>query len=578
MADIVITEADKSVAITTDGKTETFSMTVIPPVDSMLVKAGRKQILINLDLEALILDLSRTGRLLFLAYCGVAGFAPLRNAITVMQDKLMVLCGDCELALNGFALASEQVLGTLKRVFSFLLKGKEDWALNELSACGEQATAMAAKASSLADRFEKLGDGAMATLGDTTIQQGLSQDKVAALKTKLEELEVESKKATKLKQLLETARIEMESLYQEAKAEASKESDRAFAIALTGAIMGPIGAGLGAYAGSTQKNNVAVPPPPPAPEPVKADAANSAEIKKLKEEERKKQEDSQKEEKERAVIAQAYIKDLEAKSDTEEKKQAAAAAKREETLKQEAALKAEENRKAAAIEALGKAMEAAQKSANQMAETSAKAASDYNAQKMVFLKQKLEIQAQERENLLKLEVYATQMTQAGNAKAIENRIVESLSQAIGALRNIVGILRTNAKFWTQMAEACGRLGNTGSSTTQLRSDIQRYRNEPDRLSYYVEADFKEQVVRYYANWRALQAVSAEYCTVASRVGEEIRDDFRKNPNNDESRQWAVGLSKGIVASVSKQISEKDAQSKAYDEALREVPVQLSATA
>ena len=105
MADIVITEADKSVAITTDGKTETFSMTVIPPVDSMLVKAGRKQILINLDLEALILDLSRTGRLLFLAYCGVAGFAPLRNAITVMQDKLMVLCGDCELALNGFARA-----------------------------------------------------------------------------------------------------------------------------------------------------------------------------------------------------------------------------------------------------------------------------------------------------------------------------------------------------------------------------------------------------------------------------------------------------------------------------------------
>ena len=576
MPDIVITEADKSVVITTDGKTETFSMAVIPPVSSMLVQAGRKQILVNLDLEALILDLSRTGRLLFLAYCGVAGFAPLRNAITVMQDKLMVLCGDCELALNSFAHASEQVLGTLKRVFSFLLKGKEDWALDELKACGEQATVMAAKASSLADRFEKLGDSAMATLGDTTTQQGLSQDKVAALKTKLEELDVESQKATKLKQLLETARIEMDGLYQEAKAEASKESDRAFAMALTSAIMGPLSAGLGAYSGSMQKTNVAV--PPPAPEPVKTDAANSAEVKKLKEEERKKQEDAQKEEKERAAVAQAYIKDLEAKADSEEKKHAAAAAKREETLKQDAAAKAEENRKAAAVEALGKAMEAAQKSANQMAETSAKAASDYNAQKMVFLKQKLEIQAQERENLLKLEGYATQMTQAGNAKAIENRIVESLAQAIGALRNIVGILRTNAKFWTQMAEACGRLGTSGSSSTQIRSDIQRYRNEPDRLSYYIEPEFKEQVVRYYANWRALQAVSAEYCAVASRVGEEIREDFRKNPNVDESRQWAVGLSMGIVASVTKQISEKDSQTKVYDEALLEVPTRLSATA
>jgi hypothetical protein len=56
-----------------------------------------------------------------------------------MQDKLGVLCGDCELALNGFAEASQRVLDTLKNVFTFLLDGEEDWALDELSTCGDTA-------------------------------------------------------------------------------------------------------------------------------------------------------------------------------------------------------------------------------------------------------------------------------------------------------------------------------------------------------------------------------------------------------------------------------------------------------
>jgi hypothetical protein len=185
----------------------------------------------------------------------------------------------------------------------------------------------------------------------------------------------------------------------------------------------------------------------------------------------------------------------------------------------------------------------------------AKAAASYNDQKMVFLKQKLELQAEERKNLVNLAGYAVQMTQAADARAIEARTTESLFQAIGALKSIAAILRTNAKFWKQMAAACGRLG--GSDTNALRTNITRYKSSPKRLEYYMRDDFKLKIVNYYANWKALESVSAEYCKIAAKVGREVLEDFKKNPTNDESRRWAVSIGGKLSTSASEQIAQGD---------------------
>ena len=109
----------------------------------------------------------------------------------------------------------------------------------------------------------------------------------------------------------------------------------------------------------------------------------------------------------------------------------------------------------------------------------AKAAESYRQQKMEFLKEKLKIQEEERKNLVNMAEYATRMTQAADAKGIEENIIQSLSQAIGALRRISVILRNNAQFWTQMATACEKLG--GQKTEGLRRDINRYKGKPERL-------------------------------------------------------------------------------------------------
>jgi chemotaxis protein histidine kinase CheA len=596
MPNEVIKASDRQITITTAGNAETFSMLEIPAVSSKLVEAARARILVNLELETLIRDLSRTGQLLFLAYCGVAGFGPLRKAITEMQDKLGVLCGDCELALNGFAEASQQVLNTLKDVFTYLLDGKEDWALEELASCGETALAMEKEANSLADRFTALGDSAVATLGDTTIQKGLSEDNQRKLASQMDEIKVSTARGEALRESLAASRQEMEVLYNEAKEKANKEDDRAFAIALTGAIMGPIAAAVGAYTSVYKKGNIDVPPPAPEtkPEPPK----KSAEVEKLETAEKTRKEKAAQEETEKAAVAEATettkaeaaeaaIKALEEAAKTAEEKKKVAEAKEAETKRAAAALEAEKTRKAEAraaeeknAKAAGDAITAAGIAAsNQLAEMAkdrAKAAASYNEQKMVFLKEKMALQAEERKNLVNLAGYAVQMTQVADAKAIEARTTESLFQAIGALKSIAAILRTNAKFWKQMGAACKRLG--GSETDGLKAKINRYKSSPERLKYYVAEPFKIQVVTYYGNWIALQSVSSEYCKIAAKVGREVLEDFKKNPTNAESRQWAVKIGAKLVDSAQAQIAQSDQVTDAVRQSIGETPTAKAVTA
>jgi chemotaxis protein histidine kinase CheA len=597
MPNAVITASDKQITITTNGTAEVFSMVAIPPAGSKLVAVSKNRILVNMELETLIRDLSRTGQLLFLAYCGVAGFGPLRKAITEMQDKLGVLCGDCELALNGFAEASQQVLDTLKNVFTFLLDGEEDWALDELSTCGETALGMEKEATALADRFAALGDFAVATLGDTTIQKGLSEENQRKYASQINDIKVGQAKGEALREALAESREEMETLYQEAKEKADKEDERAFIVALTGAIIGPIAAGIGGALSMHTKRGVEVPPPAP-DAPMKP--AKSDEVEKLEAAEKTRKDTAETEEKEQAAVAEATeeekaekaeaaIKELEEKAKTEAEKAAVIEAKAKEEKRAEAAEKAEKDRKEIArkeeedrARAAGAAISAAGAEASKqftaLAADRAKAAASYNDQKMVFLKQKLELQAEERKNLVNLAGYAVQMTHAADARAIEARTTESLFQAIGALKSISAILRTNAKFWKQMAAACGRLG--GSDTNALRKDITRYKGSPRKLEYYLRDDFKLKIVNYYANWKALESVSAEYCKIAAQVGKEVLEDFKKNPTNDESRRWAVAIGSKLSISANEQIAQGDKITEAMTLAASEtaVPVDVPVAA
>jgi hypothetical protein len=583
MPNELTTEKDRQVTIATDGKTETFSMVEIPPDGSALIKSARYGILQSLNLQNMIEDLGQTGDLLFLAYCGVAGFAPLRKGITEVQYELTQLMTRCSRALFSFQETCDQILLSLQNLFGYLLEGKEAWALDELKLCGEAAGAMADASQELANAFRALGNKTQKILGDTIIQQGLSEDKKRQLQEETNRLEVETAAAEAAREALARAKQKMERLYREAKEKADQEADRAFTLAIVSAIAEPIAAGIGAYAGAYQARGVNVPPPAPKPEKSQSGSKGSgsqaaaedsgeadAEVEKLKTAEDTRKKTYEKEEKERRNVAKARIAELEKDAETDEEKAAAQAEREKEEKRQGEADTAEAARVKAAMEAISAATKAAADKMGALSQERAALAQTYNQEKMQYLNQLLKIEDKEYENLVNLAKYAKRMTQVAKAQEIEDRIIESLGQAMGALRRVVVILETNAGFWNQMADACENL-----QKNRLMADVERFKDEKDRVQRYLRPTFKTQVVKYYASWRALQMVTHEYSVIAAKVGGKMLEDFKKNPNKDQSRQLAVELGGKLAANVEGQLKLLEEKKQAYEAAKQEAKAAIA---
>jgi hypothetical protein len=245
MADIVA-KADYQVLI----EGTTYSMVAVPEASSALVTKQKDRVLRNLKLDKLISNLMRAGELLFLAYNGVAGHGELRAGVTKISDKLGTLTGDCEAAMHDFERRAKSILDNLRDCFKFLLQGKEQWAITWLGKAGTAATEMANQADGLAGRFDELGNTAVETLGKTQIAQGQAEEAREKLKRDMADLEARTAGAKKLAAELLELKPRLQALYEEAKGKAETAENRAFALALTSAVMKPIGDGLGAFAGA----------------------------------------------------------------------------------------------------------------------------------------------------------------------------------------------------------------------------------------------------------------------------------------------------------------------------------------
>ena len=66
----------------------------------------------------------------------------------------------------------------------------------------------------------------------------------------------------------------------------------------------------------------------------------------------------------------------------------------------------------------------------------------------------------------------------------------------------------------------------------------------------------------------LQWVSQEYCAAASGVRVQIQNDFKQNPNTEESRRIAVGLGAKLLASIDIQVIQNAEETKALEQALQ----------
>lgn len=587
-----------------------------PPPGSKAVLAARAEVMQNLDLASLLLDLERTNDMLYVASCGVAGSrkdASLSGKIASLQYKLLTACSDAMLAMGSFRESAGAVLVALRSGLRFLYTDppREDRAITVLTRCEAHATAMAQVADGLAESFKGLANDAESTLEKTLDERDMEeQSRLAALQRK-EELKALDEKAKALKVSLGEQMVKVQKLIDEAKAAQDKAENRAFGLAIVGNITSALGAGVAAFAAvkaapltlasnlanaaaaNATRPPAAAPAPSPAATPAAAAPAGSKPTPKptpkpkptlktdtSEEDEEDEDDDSSATSQPKpaakptpaagkptprpaakaaetpgparasAPLPKPAATDPKAASSTTPKSAPAAASD-----PKAAAPAAGDSKTAAEVAAAVAAGTAEVAAGNQkMAASYDAIAERYAAEKTKYLDLLMQLQAEQRQALGSIAEYAEQMKIATNEEAVSASAVDSLQQAVAALKQIVGVLETAKIFWQMMAAACRRLAQQ-----QIRDDIKLFMEDPpeERLAEYTRPAFKQSLLQLGARWYALQLIAEEYQAGVAEARECVKGTIGKAPSIEEARKLAPKLGEKLQLDIDKDLHELD---------------------
>ena len=261
---------------------ETYAIGNVP-ASSKLVAKAKDRLLAEIQLDDLMDKLHLVGKLLFVAYNGVASQPELRGQISTLQVDYMKLCSKSQTTMQSFEDNCEELLTKLGDLFTYLLSAKEQTALLYIGEIAEIATLMADQAKALETEFEEYSAEAAKALARAEVAKGTEEAKRAALATAKQNYEALIAGAKELVEQMAAQKAKLQKLYEDAKEAAEKHENRAFAMGLVGAIFGGIGQGLGAASNMymAAKMPVALPAAPP-PAPPQAAVGTSAEAEKAK--------------------------------------------------------------------------------------------------------------------------------------------------------------------------------------------------------------------------------------------------------------------------------------------------------
>ena len=183
---------------------EEYSLLEVPEESSKLVVEHKKLLLGEIDLEALINDLSRAGKFVRVAYNGVAGNTELQITVQQIGYDMTKLCNKAAITVIQFSRASHSVVLDLQSTYEYLMDGLEKMALDTLGAVSKLAGDMALAAEELGKAFENEEKRIEGILEKTQRVKGKEEDrkrqnevhkkqKEAAIKAKDEAVEAEKR-------------------------------------------------------------------------------------------------------------------------------------------------------------------------------------------------------------------------------------------------------------------------------------------------------------------------------------------------------------------------------------------------
>jgi hypothetical protein len=502
---------------------QSYNLLQVPPANSPVVNAQRESILAGLKLDDVITGLERARGLLWCAYNGVAGFAPLRVQVLTRQDELAELCRKSFDSLASFDRISQDVLKNMSQVFkNLVIPAQLPIALGFLKSCASGAQRLADKAHELATDFDKLASSTFKTCCDTQLQEGLTEQQKLDFEQKSKEMQAQVARAQTASTEYDKLSKDYQKKYEDAHADAEKESDRAFTIALTSAIVKPLAAGLGAFAQMyTASKNPA------------------------------------------AAVAVA----LDSNRQKGKPEEGAAEEPKEDDAAETSPDKGPSDAKKAAAAGAAEAAKETAKTIGETADKQADAANSARERELVILKAQQQIEMARVEQMSQLAQYAVELKNLEAQVGVSKTTVMSLHIASGALKAVVVSLRNAAMFWDHMKIFLERLNDPDVG---LQADIKRAKDWDLSLQvdyFKTDDDFKTDVVTHYAGWLAISLIAKEYAKQAVAVRDKVYANVKSNPTTEDSIPLARQLGEQLFLETQADLTSAKANAAKIDDQL-----------
>jgi hypothetical protein len=581
-------QKQNSLEVKVDGKKYIYSLDSVPDYKDPLVQKEVKSVLGQLSLKDVTENLYLSVELFYVAYNGVAGArgGTIQAEIAELQSKLAMLCNECVKTMTTFDAETKNIITELIQTYKWLTKGKEALAIKKLAHCSESSMSMSKSANALAEQFKKLQVESTKTRSNTIEEEASERDRKLAAEKAEREIIAKQKAEQTNKEELVAQIAETQQLYDEAKRREEKESDKALILGITSAITSTIGAGLGTFAAmknpvgsvmasvasasnSNSNNTQLTEAQKNADEKKKLSDQAQQDLLKAKDEQTAKQNTVDKLNSELEALKQEISKkeqdsstkkdDLdELKGKRDAKQLELDTANQELTTAKNKVQTLEKSAKdyTAAYGAAGVALQDLAKSTGQMAQAAASAEESIHQEKMKYLNQKLALEKEKRESLVKLAEYAENIKNLKVEEGNATLSVNSLHAAVEALGKIIGTLTNASLFWDQMSAYCERMSNQG-----FQQDIKDLTapdsglSEEERIDEYRNPSFMMQFLTYLCQWVAVNGISGEYLISASEAQKKAVEYISQSPTIEEAIKKAPELAKNLEKIIGESLRE-----------------------
>ena len=136
---------------------------------------------------------------------------------------------------------------------------------------------------------------------------------------------------------------------------------------------------------------------------------------------------------------------------------------------------------------------------------------------------------------------------------------EALHNTARELKELSVIMMQTAQFWKQIHDYCKSA--IEERVKLMATTIESTKEEADRIKTWTSQPFKEQAVRFYAGWVALNTVCSEYAEHIKHTQKELYKYIVESPTYDEARRNIHELAETFRTNLRKEMAALEQDSK-----------------